>query len=280
VTYEELEARLAAWAQAQPDVRAVISIGSRARGDADAWSDLDVMIFSTDRDRRAADPAWLHTFGEVWLTFCELMGDGDPEWFALYDGGIKFDASLMDVPPEDAALDLETLLAKHRYKNVFARGVYVLYDRLSPPRRLASTPVTLPDPPTAQQFDATVSELLLETVTAAKFVARGDYWRAQRWLGEFVRARLLALTEWHAYGRDTWYRGRFMERWADPRILAAVPQTFALYQRESLGAALVATLDLARWVGEETATRFGFTYPLAAHDRVAALVAQILGSRA
>lgn len=276
MTYDQLEARLAAWAQAQPDIRAVISIGSRARGDADAWSDLDVMIFSTARDRYAADPAWLYGFGDVWLTFSEPMGEGDTEWFALYDGGIKFDASLMDVPPEDDTLGLEALLAKHRYQNVFARGVYVLYDRLAPPRRLAPKPVTLPAAPTAHQFDSTVSELLLESVTTAKFIARGDFWRAQRWLGEFVRARLLTLVEWQAYGRDTWYRGRFLERWADPRALAALPRTFALYDRDSLGAALLAALDLARDAGGDVAGHFGFAYPSDAHAKVAALAAHIL----
>ena len=37
MTYETLEARLAAWAQTQPNIRAVIVCGSRARGDQ--WTD-------------------------------------------------------------------------------------------------------------------------------------------------------------------------------------------------------------------------------------------------
>lgn len=275
LTYEQLETRLADWAQTQPAVRSVIVIGSRARGDADRWSDLDVMIFLTDRERYAADPVWLHSFGDVWLTFRELMGEGDPEWFALYDGGIKLDASLIDVRPDDDALDLESLLARHRYKGVFARGVRVLYDRNAPPRLIAPQPVASPAPPTAEAFEANVSELLLEALTTAKFIGRGDFWRAQRWLAEFVRSRLLSLIEWHAYGRDIWYRGRFMERWADPRVLAALPQTFATFDRASLGRALLATLDLALWLGEEVAARFGFTYPSATHGKIRQLVTEI-----
>ncbi len=54
MTYEQLEARLAAWAQTQPAIRAVIVCGSRARGDADRWSDLDAIIFTSERERYAA----------------------------------------------------------------------------------------------------------------------------------------------------------------------------------------------------------------------------------
>ena len=116
MTYEELEARLAEWAKDRPEVRAVITVGSRARGTADRWSDLDVLILTTDRTALAADPSWINTFGEAWLTYKDEANPGDPEWFVLFDGGLKFDAVLLDV--DDPSLDLDALLAKLPYQGV------------------------------------------------------------------------------------------------------------------------------------------------------------------
>lgn len=278
MSYEELEARLAAWAQTQPAVRAVIVCGSRARGDADQWSDLDAILFTTDRQRYAADSSWLKSFGDLVLAYLEPTDPGDAEWYALYDGGLKLDAVLLQV--EDASLDLEALLTLYPYQGVFARGIHVLFDRRGAPRRIPPKPIPLPAPPTAAEFESVVHGFLLAAATTAKFVARGDYWRAQHWFAADLRPHLLKLIQWHAHGRDTWYSGRFIDQWADERIVAALPQAFALYERESLSQALRSLLDLFRTRGDETAARFGFTYPAATHAKVAALVEAILAEPA
>lgn len=69
MTYEELEASLSQWAAREPAVRAVIVVGSRARGEPDRWSDLDTLILTTDRQCYAADPGWLSAFGGPLLTW-------------------------------------------------------------------------------------------------------------------------------------------------------------------------------------------------------------------
>src|SRR5215217_5872669 len=104
-TYEQLEARLAAWAETQPTIRAVLSIGSRARGTPDRWSDLDVLIFASNPEPYVVDSSWLGEFGDLWLAYREDTEAGDPEWYALYEGGLKLDAVLMRVEVEDATLE-------------------------------------------------------------------------------------------------------------------------------------------------------------------------------
>lgn len=79
-SYEMLEARLAAWAVGQPAIRAILSIGSRARGTSDQWSDLDVIIFASEPQPYVDDPAWLNEMGDLWLAYREDTGAGDPEW--------------------------------------------------------------------------------------------------------------------------------------------------------------------------------------------------------
>jgi aminoglycoside 6-adenylyltransferase len=275
MTYEQLESRIATWSENQPDIRAVIVVGSRARGDADRWSDLDLLLFTRDR-ARYADPAWLQAFGDVWLTYLDQAGPGDPEWFAIYDGGLKVDIVLIQV--EDSALNLETLLRQFPYQAVFARGIKVLFDQYEQARSVPPKTVDQPEPPSAAIFDHVVSGFLLESITTAKFIARGDYWRAQHWVAHDLRPRLLKLIEWHAYGQDTWYDGRFIDAWADSRILSMLPQTFALYKQESLIMALKTMLDLFRLLGEESAARFNFTYPLETHHKVTQLISSLSGN--
>ena len=60
---QQLENRVIAWAESQPDIRAIIVVGSRARRDspADEWSDLDLVIIQEtqvpflDRIRKVLD---------------------------------------------------------------------------------------------------------------------------------------------------------------------------------------------------------------------------------
>jgi len=50
---EQIEQRFTAWAQTQPDIRAAMVVGSRARTDhpADEWSDLDILVITTRPER-------------------------------------------------------------------------------------------------------------------------------------------------------------------------------------------------------------------------------------
>jgi len=266
MNYEELTARVVAWAQTQPTIRALISVGSRARTNypADRWSDLDLVIFCAERDAYVSSSAWLKTFGDSWLTYLEITGGGDPEWFALYGDSLKLDVVLLLIDPN--AGDLESILAAHPYKAVFARGVNVLFDRHAPPRIVPAQPLRPSVFPTQSAYDTIANGFLVDALTMSKFIARGDLWRAERWLNEFLRASLLTMIEWQAHGKDTWYKGRFIEQWADPRVIAALHETFALYERTSLQNALLATLDLFRLIGTEVAVGFGLTYPTAAHE--------------
>jgi hypothetical protein len=47
------------------------------------------------------------------------------------------------------------------------------------------------------------------------------------------------MLEWHAHIQkgekyDTWLRGRFVEEWADPRAVAALPATFTHYEANDI----------------------------------------------
>jgi aminoglycoside 6-adenylyltransferase len=78
LTYEILIERIIGWAEATPDVRAALLIGSRARTDhpADKWSDLDVLVFAHNPEQFVRSDHWATALAPVWLTFTERIPDG------------------------------------------------------------------------------------------------------------------------------------------------------------------------------------------------------------
>jgi aminoglycoside 6-adenylyltransferase len=87
--------------------------------------------------------------------------------------------------------------------------------------------------------------------------------------------------EWHAQARTTqssgiWHNGRFLEQWADPRILEDLAGAFAHYDEADVRRALFATMDLFRWVARETAERLNTPYPALAENKATQLVSSLL----
>jgi len=269
-TYEQLEQAIIAWAHTRPDMRAGIVIGSRARTDhpADQWSDLDLLLFTTAPDAYTTDPAWLEQIGQVWVPLFNVTGRGDPEWLVLFDGGLKADFVFAA-----ASASLQQAIDSSPYHFVFQRGVRVLFDKDGP-----HTPLTLPKPPsqpppTPDEFLAAVHGFLMQAGRAARLLRRGELWPAKMSCDGDLKQRLLEMIAWHVRvnrgpTRDAWHEGRFLEEWADPRAVAALPDTFGTYDREDLWRALFASLTLFRWLALETAEQLGYSYPVQADQRV------------
>ncbi len=124
LTYEQLENNFVTWAHTQPDLRAAVVVGSRARHHhpADEWSDLDLILFTTSPAWYASHSDWLAELGEVWLYVLNHTGHGDPEWLVLFANGLKVDFVLAPIPP-DSAPGLQQMLNDSPYQFVFQRGV-------------------------------------------------------------------------------------------------------------------------------------------------------------
>jgi hypothetical protein len=87
------------------------------------------------------------------------------------------------------------------------------------------------------------------------------------------------MLEWHAHatqeGIDIWMRGRFLEEWADPRAVDALPAIFAHYNEADVWHALLATMDLFSWLARETTEILKYAYPHQGEEHAAALVRQL-----
>jgi aminoglycoside 6-adenylyltransferase len=277
--YEQLLERFVAWAQTQPDIHAAVVLGSRARTDhpADDWSDLDLLVVISDPDRLLSQIDWLAHLGTPWVTFLEGTAVGGlAERRVLFEGGLEVDFSPVPLAlvRQFAASGLPPEVA-----GIFRRGVRVALDKDGLAGRLVVMPgePPAPQPPTRDEFLNLVNDFWYHAVWSAKKLRRGELWTAKSCCDSYMKRLLLALLEWHAraangWGGDTWHNGRFLEEWADPRAVAGLRTAFAHYDEADVGRALLATMELFRWLATETAERLGHPYPASADEHATALV--------
>jgi aminoglycoside 6-adenylyltransferase len=308
--YEQLIARFVAWAETQPGIRAALTVGSRAREDrpADEWSDLDVILIVTDPERYLATTDWLENIGNPWITFIEKTGQGDEkEHRVLFEGGLDVDFVLLPAKKIQALARL--LQARERFPQILKllprslsheatqgiaafsdiahRGVKVLVDKDGTAKSLLSAIVEAPPPvpPTQDEFLNLVNDFWYHAVWTAKKLRRGELWTAKGCSDSYMKWwRLRQMIEWHARAKngveyDTWHAGRFLEQWADPRIVERLHDAFAHYDEDDLWRGLLATMDLFRWVAIETAELLEHTYPSSTDEHATELVRNLSSAR-
>jgi aminoglycoside 6-adenylyltransferase len=284
--YEQLVERFIRWAQAEDNIRAAFVVGSRARRDhpADEWSDLDVIILADDPAPYVSTTDWLCHIGHPWLTFVESTPEGDAfEQRVLFEGGLDVDfvpssvhqfRKMLDegLPPTDA--------------DMVRRGIRVLVDKDGLSERLAEIDVEPVKPALAgePEYLNLVSDFWYHTVWTAKKLLRGELWTAKSCCDVYLKHLLLRMLEWHARAvhgpdTDTWMRGRFLEEWADPRALEALPAVYAHYEEEDVWRALDATMSLFRWLAIETGELLGHGYPSNGDDRATELVRRLYSEK-
>jgi aminoglycoside 6-adenylyltransferase len=265
--YARLTENIRAWAQAAPDVRGAVVIGSQARTDhpADEWSDLDVLVFASPPERYAFSADWLAAIGAPVLTFVERAPGGDWERRVLFAGGLDVDFAF------NSAQALEYLAHNplpEAFADIVRRGVRILVDKdgLLAQAQRQPLPANCASLPPEAEFLNVVHDFWYHALWTAKHLRRGEVWWAKCGCDIRLKELLRQMLEWHARAmhgptHDTWMRGRFLEEWADPRALRALPGLFADYDAADIGRALLATMTLFRWVTLETAARWEYAYP-------------------
>jgi aminoglycoside 6-adenylyltransferase len=268
----EMIERIARWAEARDDVRAAVLIGSRARTDhpADAFSDLDIILLARDAAVLLDDAHWSGELGEVAITFVEETPvPGIRERRVLYQDGTDIDFAV--VPVERVAEVGET------GSDTLARGYRVLVDKdgftaafaeIGPRSSLAR--------PGDDEFSEAVSDFWYHAVWTARKLARGEVFTAKSCCDGYMKSILVRMLEWHAGNLDTWHEGRFLEEWADPRVLVELRDAYARYDTDDVERALIATTDLFSWLAQETAGRLGYAYPAAEEELARRLTAETL----
>jgi len=255
VRVETFLAALAAWARAEPRVRAAALIGSQARIDtpADEWSDVDVALLVDDPSVLALDLSWVERFGEPEVTFVETATvGGQPERRVLFSDGLEVDLALFPVEL------WQRFLAGPEAVVVFGRGYRVLYDDLGVADALAGLPETVEVP--CRDPTELLQDFWYHALWSAKKLRRGEAIIARRCVEGRLKSLLLELTRQLASG-DTWHQERFVEGWGDPRVLEALWRSAA--SPAELGPVLLELCD----VFDAIVADLGVVHPAAAAAR-------------
>jgi len=292
--------RFVTWAEAQPDIGTAFVIGSRARTTrpADEWSDLDLVVTVDKPERYLFETDWLGEIGNPWVTFVEGTGD-ERERRVLFEGGLDVDFALLErkkirllarllrirerfpalfrLLPRRAAQQVTQ--GRAAFSDVARRGTRVLLDKDGIVEHLLRVTAEGPSsqPPAQDEFHDLIHDFWYHTVWTAKKLRRGELWTAHGCLDSYLRWRLLRMIEWHAratngWEYDTWHGGRFLEQWADGRVVRDLQGAFAHYDEKDLWRGLFAMMGLFRWVAVETADRRKYPYPASADEHATELV--------
>jgi aminoglycoside 6-adenylyltransferase len=216
------------------------------------------------------------------LTFNERTGDGKSwERRTLYEGGLDVDVALNPVERLQGMLQQEL---PPDITDVIRRGVRILVDKDGLLAQLQGRPlpeITLFRKPAEAEFVNAVSDFWYHTLWSAKHLRRGELWWAKGGVDGYLKWLVQQMLEWHAHAQkgekyDTWLRGRFLEEWADPRAVQALPYTYAHYDADDIAHALIATMALYRWLEDETALAWGYAVPKEGEDETAKLARALL----
>jgi aminoglycoside 6-adenylyltransferase len=270
-SYEDLLARFVEWAKKEDAVRALLVLGSRAREDhpADEWADLDLLLLVRDPQPILSETRWLDSIAPYLLTFVEPTAvAGQSERRVLFEGMYDVDVSVIP-------LHLANLLANEPPRellfDVFGRGHRLVLDKdnleatlTSALRGLGSKPI-LP-PPSEEEYIQAVDDFLYHVVWTAKHLRRGELFWAKRSLDCRLTPLVLQMLEWHSRAErgqdyDTWFRGRFLEEWADPKWTAGLREASARYDEADLKAGLLSIFAMFELVATETSEKLGLPYP-------------------
>ncbi len=257
---DQLLGSVCVWARQADDVLALVLGGSLARedGTADRWSDLDLLLV-TRAPGLYREPAFLALFGDVLLRADESAPQGPPVWSALYETG-KLDLTVCEAPADSLA----PCLAAPDHRRLLQRGFKVVVDKYQVRDHTPPAPAA-PAAPDATAFAALVESFWMDALRSARFVRRGDLWRAQTILICKMRAKFTRMAEWQAQAADAavdaWYDGRFINGWIDPRAAVHLPDFFVGLEPQALACGHLAMAEAFGALAEDCATRLGFALP-------------------
>lgn len=209
------------------------------------------------------------------MTFTEPTGlDGLRERRVMFADGTDVDLVPVPVERTDAVLSHDAALP------VLARGYRLLVDKDGrfadlPARVATADPTALhaaaPWPPDPGDVINEIHTYLYHCAWTTRKLKRGELAVAVDCHNGFQSYTLRRFVEWQAKARgdgtvNTYYSGRFLERWAVPETVAALSVSQAHHDADDLARSIVGTLDLFGTVAGEVTEALGLDYPQRAHD--------------
>jgi aminoglycoside 6-adenylyltransferase len=261
---EGLLQRIVTWGKAAGDIRALALVGSGAREDhpADQWSDIDLVMITTDPGKYLATLQWVDPIGEIWIPTVERDPLGNVvEQRVLFTNGVDVDFIVLPADRID-------WYQHEPLSEIIQAGLRVLVDKdhLLQLAHIAEFKEQKIGPPSLEEFTEQVNDFWFHAVWTAKKLKRGEFWTAKNCCDVYMKSILLKMIAWHecalhGWDKETWYNGRFIESWAGEVVVERLRGVFAHYAEEDIWRALLDTMALFDQIGRETSRRMKFPYP-------------------
>lgn len=275
--YRALEDSVVAWASRQPDVHAVLVVGSRARADrpADEYSDLDLVMFAADPDRFIDRDDWLVNIGPVVMSFVEQTAVGSwRERRAVFEPMLDVDFAVVPATMLDIDFSVPGPVADV-VRPVIDRGYRVIHDpagRLAPLDRILPSPATAWTLPDEWAFTNLVNDFWYHALWTRKKALRGELLVARSCLDNSMKDKVLHVINWLAHlGKPdlhTWNGKRFFELWSEQDIVQSFHATYGTVSSAQILDDLSRTMDLFSRVARDAAHRLDYSYPERAEGHV------------
>jgi hypothetical protein len=277
MTPQEFEARIVEWARQQPDIVALVQIGSRVQGGgyADAWSDWDFHLIST-RPQKYYRADWLKEIAPLWCAHAERSLRGMTKVSAVFAGGLEADfvplaawqmklvywcmrhpdwSSWMPARLHRGILETRVIL--------LGSGSRVLVGGEAWEKRLTALQVKWASRRmSCEDFHRHVGAFWQKSVWVMKKIARPESRSAMHWLHKLILEHVYAVLE-----EEAWLAGRVArpealkaEKWLDVRRMKQTEISTSTDQRV-LAKALLAEMALFEEVSRNVAQSRGFVLP-------------------
>jgi hypothetical protein len=276
MTPHEFEARIVDWANRQPDVAALIQIGSRVQssGEADAWSDWDYHLI-VESTARFMNRAWPGQIACCWCSHFERTERGVVKLSAVFEGGLEADFVLLTTwqmklvywamarPSLSRFYPASLRWGISNTRLIVGPGHQIIIGGRTWERWLGALAVTWPKQEFSfEDFLHHIAAFWRHAVWVQKKCVRGESRTALRWQQIALTDHVYALLEEEARlaGRPTRPEARKAEKWLDPRRLTQTAMETGTDQRV-LARALLAEITLFEEVCQSVAGSRGWATP-------------------
>lgn len=275
--YADLKEKLIAIAKENDSIKSVVAIGSSVRdySKADEYSDIDLIIATTDIDSFLYSDLILSQLGDIKISFTEHTLGGGIERRILFDGSLDADFIIFTLEQFVSAVTDGVA------NEVMNRGYLVLYDDMdiTPLLEKHIVPSVRTVSMSENEFINVVNDFFFHTVWASKKILRGEIWVAKMCIDAYLKNHLLSVIEYNRYlseGEDVWHCGRFLEKWAGNENLLALKNCFAHYDKFDMIKALFSTAELFSENAQAISKNCGYKYPKTAEEYATRLLKEYL----
>jgi hypothetical protein len=276
MTAPEFEARIVAWARRQPDIEALVQIGSRVQPGAsvDEWSDWDFHLIVRS-PVRFLNIDWPAQIAPCWGVYMERTERAALKFSAIFEGGFEVDFVLlvawqmklvytaMRFPRAQRFLPGALSRGINNIRLVTQPGCRVILGNAVWEKRITALKVVWPGPGfTREDFQRHTAAFWRHAVWVFKKTARAELRAAMRWHHVTMHEHVYVLLQEEARlaGRRPRPEARKAEQWLDETRLRQTAISTGPDQR-TLANALLAEMTLFIEVTASVAASRGFPVP-------------------